>query len=283
MEGTASKTALMVAAYRARATRRPEPLCRDPWANGMAGGLGLELSVAFDHHFPWMELWIALRTSYLDRHVSHLIGEGGFTQVVVLGAGFDTRAARLARPGVRFFEVDHPATQAEKRTRLAALSGYPTDAATFVGCDFESGQDFADQLARAGFDAVTPAVVLWEGVAAYLSEDAVRATLRRVSQALTPESVIYFDTIGKRLAEGERIKPMDHAARDQVSRLGEPIRFGTNDPVPLLADCGFRHVRVINFDQIALSMTGTYDRDRMFRFQNICIASRAPLRLPIGA
>jgi hypothetical protein len=51
----------------------------------------------------------------------------------------------------------------------------------------------------------------------------------------------------------------------------------------MLAGCGFRHVRVISFDQIALAMTGTYDRDRMFRFQNICIASRAPLRLPIGS
>ncbi|HTE50481.1 MAG TPA: SAM-dependent methyltransferase [Kofleriaceae bacterium] len=282
MESNASKTALMVAAYRARATRRVDALCSDPWANGMAGGLGLELSVAFDRHFPHMELWIALRTAYLDSHVAHLIADGA-RQVVLLGAGFDTRAARLARPGVRFFEVDHPLTQAEKRARLAVLSGYPAGASEMVSCDFESGQDFAEQLVAAGFDPGAPAVVLWEGVMAYLSEEAVRGTLSRVAQALHPDSPIYFDYVGRRLAEADRIKPADHAARDEVSRMGEPIRFGINDPLPLLHECGFRHVRAISFDQIALSLTGTYDRDRMFRFQGICVASRAPLRFPVGA
>lgn len=281
MEGTASKTALMVAAYRARASRRPDPLCSDPWANGMAGALGLEISVAFDRHFPNMELWIALRTAYLDAHVSHHI-ERGTRQVVLLGAGFDTRAARLARPGVRFFEVDHPATQAEKRTRLAALHGYPVDAAEHVSCDFESGQDFAAQLAGAGFDAGAPAVVLWEGVVSYLTEEAVRGTLRRVAEAFHADTPIYFDYVGKRLAEGDRIQPADHGMRDEVSRLGEPIRFGTNDPLPMLAACGFRHVRTVNFDQIALSRTGTYDRERMFRFQGMCVASRAALSFPAG-
>jgi methyltransferase (TIGR00027 family) len=278
---TASKTALMVAAYRARATRRPDAICNDPWANGMAGGLGLELSVAFDRHFPHMELWIALRTAYLDAHVTHL-AERGVGQVVLLGAGFDTRAARLARPGLRFFEVDHPATQAEKRTRLATLRGYPMEGIRFVSCDFESGQDFVAQLVDGGFDTSAPAVVLWEGVVAYLSEEAIRGTLGRVAGALHPDTPIYFDYVGRRLAEGERIKPSDQAARDEVSRMGEPIRFGTNDPLPLLEACGFRHVRTISFDQIALSLTGTYDRERQFRFQGICVASRAPLTFPPG-
>ena len=283
MQGTGSKTALMVAAYRARASRRPEPLCRDPWANGLAGALGLELSVAFDRHFPHMELWIALRTAYLDSHVGHLIGERGVKQVVVLGAGFDTRAARLAREGVRFYEVDHPATQVEKRSRLNALTDYPGDAAAFVDCDFESGQDFVAQLRAAGFDTGAPSVVLWEGVVAYLTEEAVRATLRRVAEAFHPDSPVYFDYVGKRMAEGTRLQPADHGMREEVSRMGEPILWGTNDPLPVMHECGFRHVRSTSFDQIALSLTGTYERARLFRFQGICVASRAPLSFPLGA
>jgi methyltransferase (TIGR00027 family) len=279
MEGTASKTALMVAAYRARASRRVDPICSDPWANGLAGAVGLELSIAFDRHFPHMELWIALRTAFLDAQVSQAT-DRGVAQVVLLGAGFDARAARLARDGVRFFEVDHPATQAEKRARLAELPGYPADAAAFVSCDFESGQDFVDQLSAAGFDTGSPAVIVWEGVVAYLSEAAVRGTLRRVAEALHADSPIYFDYVGRRLAEGEGIKESDHGARDEVSRLGEPIRFGTNDPLPMLFECGFRHVRTVSFDQLALSYTGTYDRERMFRFQGMCAASRAPLAFP---
>lgn len=276
MDGTAaSRTALMVAAYRARATRRPQPVCEDPWAQGLAGALGLELSVAFDRHFPHMELWIALRTAYLDHHVAHLTA-AGVDQVVLLGAGFDTRAARLARPGVSFYEVDHPATQADKRERVADQGGYPSSAAHYVACDFESGDDFIELLVAAGFAPDRPAAILWEGVTPYLTEEAVRATARRIATALAPTSVLLFDYLGRRMADGTNLRAKDHGARDEVSGLGEPLRFGTNDPLPLLAECGFRQVRTVSFDQIALSLTGTYDRAREFRFQGVCIASAAP-------
>ena len=270
---TASRTALMVAAYRARATRRPDPVCKDDWAHGLAGAIGLELSVAFDRHFPHMELWIGLRTEFLDRQVQAAIARG-WDQVVLLGAGFDTRAARLARPDVSFYEVDHPATQKEKRGRLAELAGYPVDAARMVACDFES-DDFVDKLVETGFALDRPAVVLWEGVTPYLTEQAVRATASRVAGALHPASILLFDYVGKRIAEGERLRDKDRGVRDEVSGMGEPIRFGTNDPIPLLHDAGFRHVLTLTFDQIALALTGTYERVREFRFQSMCAASRA--------
>jgi hypothetical protein len=50
----------------------------------------------------------------------------------------------------------------------------------------------------------------------------------------------------------------------------------------MLAECGFRHVRTVSFDQLALGYTGTYDRERIVRFQGMCAASRAPLPLPAG-
>ncbi len=263
----------MVAAYRARATRRPDPVCRDDWAHGLAGAIGLELSVAFDRHFPHMELWIGLRTAYLDRQVQAAIARG-WDQVVLLGAGFDTRAARLASPNVTFYEIDHPATQKEKRGRLTELAGYPVAAARMVACDFES-DDFVDKLVETGFAPDRPAVVLWEGVTPYLTEQAVRATASRVAGALHPASILLFDFVGKRIAEGERLRDKDRGVRDEVSGMGEPIRFGTNDPIPLLHDAGFRHVLTLTFDQIALALTGTYERVREFRFQSMCAASPA--------
>lgn len=264
----------MVAAYRARASRRPEPVCRDEWAQGLAGAVGLELSVAFDRHFPHMELWIGLRTAYLDRQVRAAIARG-WDQIVLLGAGFDTRAARLAASSVAFYEVDHPATQKEKRARLAGLDGYPISAARMVACDFESGDDFLDKLVETGFAVDRPALILWEGVTPYLTEPAVRATASRVASALHPASLLLFDFVGKRIAEGERLRDKDRGVRDEVSGMGEPIRWGTNDPIPLLSDCGFRHVLTLTFDQIALALTGTYERAREFRFQSMCAASRA--------
>jgi methyltransferase (TIGR00027 family) len=198
---------------------------------------------------------------------------------VLLGAGLDTRAARLARPGARFFEVDHPASQREKLRRLQALEGYPMAAATHVACDFEV-DDFAERLAEAGFRREDPALVIWEGVMPYLTEAAVRATLRRVSSWFHPRTVLVFDYVMRRIAEGTRLSPDDVENVRLLGTLGEPVRFGTNDPLPMLYEEGFRHVRSVSFDEACLSLTGTYDRSRMFRFQHLATASRtAPSQL----
>jgi methyltransferase (TIGR00027 family) len=195
-------------------------------------------------------------------------------QIVILGAGFDTRAARLPRAGVTFFEVDHPATQTAKRERLAALAGYPVDAARYVDCDFEH-QDPLDRLRAADFRATEPALVIWEGVVPYLSEAAVRGTASRLAGGLEPRSLLAFDFVGKRLVEPDhQLNERDRAQRDFVGDLGEPIRFGTNDILPLLHDCGFRWVRVHDFNELALEMLGDYDRARLFRFQHVALASR---------
>jgi methyltransferase (TIGR00027 family) len=272
-ENVASRTALMVAAYRARASAAAEKICDDPWAAQLAGDLGAELAHKFDARFPHMELWMALRTIFLDDLVLKWT-TFGWPQVVILGAGLDTRAARLAQEGVRFFEVDHPATQAEKRARLATLADYPVDAATYTACNFESGEDFLDQLVASGFDTTQPAVVLWEGVTPYLTEPAVRATARRIAGGMEERSILAFDFLGKRIAEGANIRAKDQETRNYVDDLGEPLRFGSNHILPLLYEEGFRFSRTLNFDEIALSYTGTYMREREFRFQYIAVTSR---------
>ena len=101
-----------------------------------------------------MELWLALRVAYLDRLVGLAVDRLSIRQVVILGAGYDTRAARLPRAGVRFFEVDHPATQAAKRERLAQLDGYPVDAATLRDLRLRArGSDRAPRRERLRDDA----------------------------------------------------------------------------------------------------------------------------------
>lgn len=274
----ASRTAIMVAAFRGRASARTDAICDDPWATRLAGADGEQLADAFERSFPAFELWMAVRTAYLDAHVRHWCAQG-YRQIVILGAGLDTRAARLAQSGVRFFEVDHPATQAEKLARLRALPGYPLDAARFVACDFES-DDFVECLVAHGFAPEQPAFVSWEGVVPYLTEPAIRHTLGRIADALAPTSVLVFDYIGKRIVERRDVSAQDAANMALLDGLGEPAVFGTNDPLPMLFDAGFRQVRTVSFDQACLSLTGTYERARMFRFQHLAIASRAATWLP---
>jgi methyltransferase (TIGR00027 family) len=275
IDSPASRTAMMVAAYRARATARDQPVCDDPWAGALAGDEGAALATRFDAKFGHMELWIGLRVAFLDMQVRHFTADRGVKQVVILGAGLDTRAARLARDGVRFFEVDHPSTQAHKREVLATLDGYPVDAPAYVACDFER-DDFLTQLEGAGFDPAQPAVIVWEGVVPYLSEEAIRATTNKIATACHPATMLFFDFLGKRMAGGTQIRDKDKDTRNYVDDLGEPIQFGTNDILPLLVREGFRFVRVHSFDEIALAMTGTYEREREFRFQFVARASLTP-------
>ena len=269
---SASRTAVMVAAYRGRATSRPERLCDDPFAAELAGDEGLAIAARYDVAFAHTELWIALRTRVLDAQVRARIADGA-RQVVLLGAGLDTRAVRLAQPGVRFFEVDQPASQADKRARLATLADYPANAATYVPCDFER-DDFLERLAANGFDAAAPAIFLWEGVTYYLAEAAVRSTLRRLATGTAPRSVVVFDYVRKRFAHGE-LRDGDADAREHVAELGEPILFGTDDMLPIVHDAGFRRLRLASFDELCLNVTGTYERARKFRFQQLAIASVA--------
>jgi methyltransferase (TIGR00027 family) len=288
----ASKTALMVCAYRARASKWARPLFVDPWAEALAGREGHELAARLDRKFPPMELWLALRVAYLDRLVGLAVDRLSIGQIVVLGAGYDTRAARLPRAGVRFFEVDHAATQAAKRERVAQLDvvhaseagaphrcRYPVDAATYTACNFEREDPIAC-LTTTGFEASEPALVLWEGVAPYLTERAVRATAARLSGGLDPRSLVAFDFLGRRFASGEAKSDEDRETRAYVGELGEPIRFGSDDILPLLYECGFRWVRSLDFNELALEMLGDYQRDRQFRFQHLALAA---VHAPVAA
>ena len=271
MQG-ASKTALMVCAYRARASRWERPLFVDRWAEALAGDEGARIAADFDRHWPAMELWLTLRVAYLDGLVDLAVDRLGVRQVVLLGAGYDTRAARLPRAGVRWFEVDHPDTQAAKRARLAALPGYPVDAATYAACDFER-EDPVERLVASGLAPGEPALVLWEGVVPYLTEAAVRATATRLARGLDRRSLVAFDMVGKKLAAGEGLSERDRQTRGFVDDLAEPVRYGADHVTPLLAGCGFRWVRTVTFDDLALQYVGDHARERMFRFQRIVLAS----------
>ncbi|MFO0618357.1 MAG: class I SAM-dependent methyltransferase [Polyangiaceae bacterium] len=269
-EKSASRTAMFMAAYRARATRRGSALASDPFAHALAGEEGEALAREYDRVYAHMELWTELRTAFIDAEVRASTAP----QIVILGAGFDTRAARLAQRGAVFFEVDHPDTQAEKLERVRALEGYPVDQAVYVQCDFER-EDFVERLSASGYSTREPALIVWEGVTPYLTEAAVRGTLRRVASGLDPRTVIVFDHLGKKIVSGDVGDARDLASREFVGALGEPLRWGCDDVLPVLYEEGFRKVRTTTFDEVCLNLTGTYDRARKFRFQRLSVASVA--------
>ena len=108
------------------------------------------------------------RTIFFDGQVTAAI-TAGISQVVVLGAGYDDRALRFRTPGVRFFEVDHPATQSDKRVRLRAIDS--SAGPVLVAADFRH-DDLPSVLADAGHEAALPSLFLCEGLLVYLDEPA---------------------------------------------------------------------------------------------------------------
>jgi methyltransferase (TIGR00027 family) len=113
--------------------------------------------------------FLAARTCFFDHAVNAALDDG-LGQVAVIGAGYDSRAWRLARPGVRFFEVDHPATQHDKRQRA------PAGGPCYVAADLRVDR-LTELLPAAGFDRAIPTVFVVEGLTMYLSEAVVTMVL----------------------------------------------------------------------------------------------------------
>lgn len=264
---SASRTAVMVAHFRGRASAEHPSVCHDEWALALGGEDGAAHAIAYERAHPHMVLYMAVRTAFFDDAVRAGIADGA-RQIVILGAGLDTRAARLASSGVRFFEVDRPESQLDKQSRIAALPGYPRDAAIHVSCDFER-DDFLDRLIASGFDPAATAVIVWEGVTYYLEEATVGGTLASIARRCEPTTRVCFDTIGRRFARGELRDESALRARELVAEMGEPILFGVDDLVPLAHQTGYRHLRTTTCDALCLALTGTYERDRKMRFQGL--------------
>ncbi len=172
---------------------------------------------------PGLYAYQQARTREIDRHVLDGL-RGGARQLVILGAGLDSRAWRFADElrGGHAWEVDLPTTGRWKRDRLHRL-GQSSDHVTFVSMDF-TRDALADALARHGCDLGQPTVFVWSGVTYYLPRASVESTLRELAHFAAGSSLV-FDY----LFESARRDPASHyGAREffrRVARVGEPVHF----------------------------------------------------------
>ena len=188
---------------------------------------------------PPLEHQSAARTTFFDlalmRHLEDI------EQLVVLGAGWDTRSYRM--PGaVRCFEVDIPRTQEEKR-RMLVRAGLDPTRMTFVPADLVT-DDWLGRLMHAGFDPRRSTFFLWEAVTMYLDRDAVERTLRTIA-GTAPRTVVAFDYLSADLVEGRSL--FMTYVRAVLRVIDEPWRFGMPGGTPsrehvaaVLDACGLR-------------------------------------------
>ena len=205
-----SRTSIYVAAGRAVGAREPDPAARNPdyLAEKLLGDpskLALDhpavraLSLRYDEAMKDVEVLnivrvMTIRTRFIDEALARAI-VGGATQVVILGAGFDSHAYRCREllADVRVFEVDRPATQALKKQRVNEVLGGPPANLTYVAIDFQH-EDLPEVLTRHGYDPAQRTFFILEGVTMYLPEEAARGTFRFVA-AHPPGSGIVFDFV----------------------------------------------------------------------------------------
>ena len=232
-DGGPSVTARRVAAHRLGFSRVPAaygaPAADEALAADVAAGLVAPANRMHDY--------LAARTSFFDRTVVSAI-DRGVRQVVVGAAGYDGRAFRYAKPGVRWFEVDHPATQQDKLERLERL-GIAAPLVQFVEADF-TRDPVADRLRAAGLKTGVPSLFLLEGVAVYLEPAVLETVLDQFRQVAAPGSRLAISvSLSREHDEGARAR-----FQAAVAALGEPARstFDAGQAEDLLARTGWRTI-----------------------------------------
>jgi methyltransferase (TIGR00027 family) len=240
-----SATALEAAAYRVLGSKHPDPAIRsaDVLAEKLLGpaerailketGSTVVLdALAMDTELAWTALGtrsvfargVHVRTRHIDATLTESLRVGA-TQVVILGAGLDSRAYRFgdALRGVRVFELDLPQTQNYKKARIREVLGNLPAHVTYAPIDFAT-QDLTTVLRGAGYDPSQRTLFIWEGVTMYVPEPGIDATLRAIATNAARGSRIVFDYFTER-ALRDRQSVLAPVARN-VAAVGEHFVFG---------------------------------------------------------
>jgi methyltransferase (TIGR00027 family) len=254
-----SASAAGVAFLRALEAQKPEArrICFDPCARAMSdGGLSFFFSKLvidsglYDRMAPGAISFVVGRERYIDDFLKASLAEG-LEQVVILGAGFDTRAYRIAGiEKLRVFEIDHPDTQAEKLKRLKKVIDPLPAHVSFIPLDFNI-QTLAECLLTpgSGYNAHAKTLFIWQGVTYFLTTQAVDSTLAFIANHSGPGSSVIFDYFyNETLRDTDRsdVKMMRRAAR----MTGEEYMFGIDQGQveAFLTLRGFCEVRNATFE-----------------------------------
>jgi methyltransferase (TIGR00027 family) len=223
-------TATAVAASRALASRGPDPLLEDPWADGLVRAVGIDTFVKLidgeigDTDDPLlnrraMNEQIAVRTRFFDDFFMQAT-QAGIRQAVILASGLDTRAYRLAWPsGTVVYEIDQPQVIDFKTRRLTGLGAEPSAKRRTVAIDLRD--DWPSALTAAGLDTEQPTAWSAEGLLVYLPPDAQDRLLDNIATLSAPGSRIATEHMDFRKM------PSDWANKlsERAQRVGSKINL----------------------------------------------------------
>jgi methyltransferase (TIGR00027 family) len=270
-EGKPSFTAEIDAIIRTVETRKPETerLCYDPFAIGFAGTTNRivgkipplrKLALWYlEKKHPFILDCIPARTKYIDEYVNKGIDDG-IQQLIILGAGYDSRAYRIERlkEKVTVFEVDHPATQKQKIEKLKKIMDFLPSNVVYVPIDFNK-EALPQRMFQSGYEKEKKSLFIWEGVTPYLAAEAVDETLHFVARNSGAGSSIIFNYILKSVVDGtcqlEGAREIRRAfsrggIADFSSNRGDRLMFGIEEGTieRYLSERGFQQIKDISGD-----------------------------------
>ncbi len=240
-------------------------LSRNPVCAGM-------LCRYIDYRWPGSRTSLIARTRLIDDYVVAAVANG-IPQIVILGAGFDSRAYRIAgAERSRFFEVDHPNTSAVKKAHIARALGALPEHVTYVAVDFQRDR-VPESLQAAGFNPLQRSLFVWEGVSNYLTEDAVRSTLSFIG-SLAQGTALAFTYVDEAVLHNPSHFAGGREVQRTFARLQEPWTFGISprQAFDFFQECGLD----LNYDLSAAEYRKQYykaaARTRGYEFYHVVLA-----------
>ncbi|MCL5995504.1 MAG: class I SAM-dependent methyltransferase [Chloroflexi bacterium] len=257
-QNQSSTTAEGMALVRAIESSRPagQRICYDPVARSLINGFSYTMSKLVIDSGIYARIsqgaleFITARERYIDDYLKACLSEG-LDQVVILGAGFDTRAYRI--PGIektRVFEIDHPATQEVKLKKLKKVIAPLPDHVTFIPVDFNT-QTLGERLPASGYDEHGKTLFIWQGVTMYLTAEGVDSTLAFIANHAGPGSAVIFDYFYNEFLR-DTSRPEVKRLRRTMQVIGEEHIFGIDEGQlePFLTRRGFRDVRNADAEEL---------------------------------
>jgi len=229
-----SMTAMGIAIVRGIESEKPknERICYDPYARQFVNG-ALYHFVRFFDKLGYSEIkgpgvmgFLTARDRHIDEYLKACLADG-IEQLVILGAGLDSRAYRFdeLKTRVKVFEVDHPASQQEKFKRLKQIFGQVPAHVTYVDIDFNT-QDLRQRLSECGYSEKLKTLFIWQGVTQYLTPVAVDDTLACIAGHSGAGSSVIFDYMYPTLLDGTVKRGEVDNMRNKRWVSGEMLVFG---------------------------------------------------------
>jgi methyltransferase (TIGR00027 family) len=259
-------TAFVVAEFRADENAEPAPLYRDPVVGFFLNEDTKRAAGRVAARFPQVRDLVRIRTKYLDDMLDgHLMAQ--VRQVLILGAGLDTRAVRKRRAGVTYFEIDEAATLQVKQA-CYRQQGFDVDVRFIPGNYVTEG--LAGLLAHTDFDPSLPTYVIWEGNTMYLPLAAARHLLTEL-RGMLRQFRVSFDYMAEAVIANTTGDAGITRLVESFASMGAPWLSGFADVRTLARDLGLTLVENVRTADLHRAYWSGRPMDSpIFEFYSLC-------------